>query len=180
MNSMFLFAYGSLRNARSRQLTLGNKQIQTFDAVLDGSLSNYMLDFCYRCDKWKMSCLGLHVAHIDVVDKKERKKFFPNVQGTILRVDQNMLDLLDKREVGYKRRKLDWNHVDVERRAADLYVYIVVNPKFPNSAYPIKQAYLKNIKKQEIPEIAKDRLSRGPPSNFLIVLSSFHPVPEQS
>ena len=101
---MFLFAYGSLRNARSRQLTLGDNKIETFDALLDGSLSNYMLDFCYRCEKWNMSCLGLHVVHTDVVDEKKRKQFIPDIQGTILKVDENMIKLLDTREAGYERR----------------------------------------------------------------------------
>ena len=126
---MYIFGYGSLINAASRQLTG-----QTGDAipVVAKGLVRYWgkID-----DSYIMSPL--------IVNQGEGE-----VSGVLLQVDDNELPNFDRREAGYQRIQINANQIETEYSfdtAQPIWVYVTDSYQQPCSNSPIVQSYVDTV-----------------------------------
>ena len=135
MSSVYLFVYGSLMNYESRKQTIGHI-VPTYNVYLLPN-ANFNCGWGFRSKKWNMTALGLYKG------KTTRK-----IIGKILKI--NLIDFynLDVREIDYDKYFINWNNIEFCHEhnidtTKQLFTYVVSNPLFPNTNYPIKLSYVR-------------------------------------
>ena len=134
----FLFVYGSLMNARSREDTIGFP-VRARRATLAPAAGLHR-GWSFRSRPHRMTCLGVH---------HDPTQPAPPVRGMVLDVDGRTLARLDVREQGYERITLAPAHVRLEGRGRGaledtgeiVYTYAVRHPRAPCAAFPVTDRY---------------------------------------
>ena len=135
----YIFGYGSLINKESIKKTL-NRDIQEIIPVVLTKDIGYRRKWCFCSDKHKMCALGITESD----DPKD-------INGVLFKCTQNELKLLDNREEGYTRIKIEHryikkffnnsnvSHFDIA--FIQIFTYKVNNEQTYNDDYPIKNFY---------------------------------------
>lgn len=144
---VYLFVYGSLLNRQSRMKTIG-RDVTSYGSNRGERLtlsrnSGFKLDFSHRvkAKRGNMTALALFYS-----DKPE------TIQGAILELTPEELELVDKREKGYLRTPIDWNHIKMKGLDKkllsnySLFTYYTDIPEEPNDEFPISVEYSNLIK----------------------------------
>lgn len=126
---MYIFGYGSLINAASRQLT--GQTGQAIPAIAHGLVRYWgKID-----DSYSLSPL--------VVNRGEGQ-----VNGVLLDIEPAALEEFDRRERGYHRVAIDAEQIETEHhfeRGQTIWVYVKDTPEPPCSLSPIMQTYVDTV-----------------------------------
>lgn len=143
-----VFAYGSVIDSKSRAATFGDAGSDACAARLLPS-AGFVRSWCFRAPSG-FTALGLH----------EGRTVGASVNGILLEVPPSLLALLDTREAGYTRVRLQPNDVEVTGGCAvaqalrdklatpgvTVYAYVPERHELADEDFPVLQSYLVRVK----------------------------------
>ena len=153
MNTCFIFCYGSLVNSKSRLGTINRETngVPVFLTKDTGLIRTW--DVNTRC---KCTDHSNHKQNVLSLSKNNNKN--TTVNGILIKITDEELNRLDKRETGYKRIKLSlknfkWldfldkyksEHINIFKNSSHTYVYTYIGKKSnkPTKQNPIRLRYL--------------------------------------
>ena len=136
---IYIFIYGSLLNKQYRNDVIGKGEniIGENERILLSKKAGFALDFCHRMKNNRGKMTALAIYHT----KKPE-----DIEGAILEIDKQQLNLLDEHKNNFLRTPINWNMIkykgDLNNHKQNmLFTYYTETPQNPDREYPILDIY---------------------------------------